>query len=487
MKMNKKIIYRKLKKIKFIGIIVYINLFYCFSVFSQTDSLLQYLNIATKNNPVVMQKFLEYQAALQKLPQVSSLPDPELNVGVFLSPMEVMNGYQVADIKLMQMFPWFGVLKNAKDEMSMMAKAKYESFQSAKLQLYYDVKRSWYELVKIKQNILISEKNLEILNTLERLSLIKFKASSASGSSAASSSKGMSNSNLQNTSSASSGMNSMGGSSASTSDASQPLSMQKTSMSSSVSSGLSDVYRIQIEIAELNNSIELLKDQQNTQIAKFNALLNRPASMEVVVPDSLIAEKLEISLISVTDSILANNPMLSMLQYEQKSFESKKKMVTAMAYPMVGLGVNYSLIKENPMSTTAMNGQDMIMPMVTVTLPIYRKKYNAMKSEADLLTSATRQNYQATSNSLQTEYYEALQLYQDAMRRMKLYENQSLLANKTLDIMIKSFSASGSGLTDVLQIRQQLLNYEFKKVEALNDFNTAIAWINKLMANSQNK
>lgn len=485
--MNKKIIYRKLKKIKFIGIIVYINLFYCFSVFSQTDSLLQYLNIATKNNPVVMQKFLEYQAALQKLPQVSSLPDPELNVGVFLSPMEVMNGYQVADIKLMQMFPWFGVLKNAKDEMSMMAKAKYESFQSAKLQLYYDVKRSWYELVKIKQNILISEKNLEILNTLERLSLIKFKASSASGSSAASSSKGMSNSNLQNTSSASSGMNSMGGSSASTSDASQPLSMQKTSMSSSVSSGLSDVYRIQIEIAELNNSIELLKDQQNTQIAKFNALLNRPASMEVVVPDSLIAEKLEISLISVTDSILANNPMLSMLQYEQKSFESKKKMVTAMAYPMVGLGVNYSLIKENPMSTTAMNGQDMIMPMVTVTLPIYRKKYNAMKSEADLLTSATRQNYQATSNSLQTEYYEALQLYQDAMRRMKLYENQSLLANKTLDIMIKSFSASGSGLTDVLQIRQQLLNYEFKKVEALNDFNTAIAWINKLMANSQNK
>ncbi len=485
--MNKKIIYRKLKKIKFIGIIVYINLFYCFSVFSQTDSLLQYLNIATKNNPVVMQKFLEYQAALQKLPQVSSLPDPELNVGVFLSPMEVMNGYQVADIKLMQMFPWFGVLKNAKDEMSMMAKAKYESFQSAKLQLYYDVKRSWYELVKIKQNILISEKNLEILNTLERLSLIKFKASSASGSSAASSSKGMSNSNLQNTSSASSGMNSMGGSSASTSDASQPLSMQKTSMSSSVSSGLSDVYRIQIEIAELNNSIELLKDQQNTQIAKFNALLNRPASMEVVVPDSLIAEKLEISLISVTDSILANNPMLSMLQYEQKSFESKKKMVTAMAYPMVGLGVNYSLIKENPMSTTAMNGQDMIMPMATVTLPIYRRKYNAMKSEADLLTSATRQNYQATSNSLQTEYYEALQLYQDAMRRMKLYENQSLLANKTLDIMIKSFSASGSGLTDVLQIRQQLLNYEFKKVEALNDFNTAIAWINKLMANSQNK
>jgi len=35
--------------------------------------------------------------------------------------MELVSGNQVADIKLMQMFPWFGVLRNAKDEMSFMA------------------------------------------------------------------------------------------------------------------------------------------------------------------------------------------------------------------------------------------------------------------------------------------------------------------------------------------------------------------------------
>ncbi len=54
-----------------------------------------------------------------------------------------------------------------------------------------------------------------------------------------------------------------------------------------------------------------------------------------------------------------------------------------MGYPMIGLGVNYSVINKNEMSTSAMNGKDMIMPMVTVTLPIYRKKYKAMQTEAD--------------------------------------------------------------------------------------------------------
>ena len=58
-------------------------------------------------------------------------------------------------------------------------------------------------------------------------------------------------------------------------------------------------------------------------------------------------------------------------------------MVTRWVIRWLGLGLNYSLINKNEMSTSAMNGKDMIMPMVTVTLPIYRKKYNAMQTEAD--------------------------------------------------------------------------------------------------------
>jgi cobalt-zinc-cadmium efflux system outer membrane protein len=42
------------------------------------DSLLKYLELAAKNNPAVLQKFTEYQIALQKIPQVGSLSDPVL-------------------------------------------------------------------------------------------------------------------------------------------------------------------------------------------------------------------------------------------------------------------------------------------------------------------------------------------------------------------------------------------------------------------------
>jgi outer membrane protein TolC len=189
---------------------------------------------------------------------------------------------------------------------------------------------------------------------------------------------------------------------------------------------------------------------------------------------------------TISDSMLLHSPMLGMLEYEQQSLDARQQMVTKMGYPMVGLGLNYSLIKKNPEAMAPdMNGVDMIMPMVTVTLPIYRKKYKAMQEEVRLQKVATQQGYQAAANELQTEYYEAIQLYQDARRRMKLYQNQADLANKSLNILQKSFSSSGSGLTDLLRIRQQTLDYGTKQIEAISDNNTAIAWIKRLMACSQ--
>ncbi|MDD2306793.1 MAG: TolC family protein [Prolixibacteraceae bacterium] len=451
-----------------------------------TDSLFNYLEIAAKNNPTVLQRYAEYEAALQKVPQVGSLPDPDVSLGVFLKPMELMGGNQLADIRLMQMFPWFGVLKNAKDEMSLMAKAKYETFRDAKLQVFYDVQRTWYELNKVKQNIRVSEKNISLLRTIERLAIVRFKAGT-SGNSSTSAGKSMPQSSTPGSSSGSSGMNSMGGASGNSagtapSQAATPMGGGSSMGSSTGGSGLSDVYRIQIEIGDLQNNINLLNNQLITISAQFNSYLNRPQVAIVSLPDTLKSENFETSFLAVPDSILKNNPMLGMLQFEQQSLEARKQMVTKMSYPMVGLGLNYSLINKSEMSTSPMNGKDMVMPMITASLPIYRKKYKAMRDEADFLKSANVQNYKAVANSLHTEYYQALQLYQDAQRRTKLYADQYQLASKSLDIMFKSFASSGTSLTDILRVRQQTLDYEYRQVEAIADYNTSVAWLKRLMA-----
>jgi hypothetical protein len=77
-----------------------------------------------------------------------------------------------------------------------------------------------------------------------------------------------------------------------------------------------------------------------------------------------------------------------------------------------------------------------------------------------------------------------MQLYLDAQRRIKLYAEQYQLASKTLDIMLKSFASSSIDLTDILRIRQQTLDYEYKQLEAIADYNISAAWIKRLIASS---
>ena len=454
----------------------------------QSDSLLSYMEIAARNNPVVMQKFNEYQAALQKVPQAGALPDPELDAGVFIRPMELVSGKQVADIRLMQMFPWFGTLKNARDETSLMARSRYESFRDARLQLFYDMQRTWYELYRIRQNIRITNENIGLLQTIERLSIIKFKTASTGSGGSSPEGSIMPGAGAPDSNPAATGMQGMGinqGNSLSANTFSSQPPVQGNPMESQTNApGLPDIYRIQIEISDLANDLALLENKERTIISRFNSFLDREPGSAISVPDTLVPDSLPVMITAVSDSMLANNPMLAMLQYEKLSLEARGKMIDRMGYPMTGLGLDYMVINRSEMSASPMNGKDMIMPMVSITIPVYRKKFKAMRSEADYLQIAAEQNYEATTRALQTEYFEAMQLFQDAGRRRKLYQDQYRLAEQSYRVILKNYTVSGSGLADILQVRRQLLDYRYKQVEALVDYNTAIAWFKRLMAAS---
>jgi len=440
---------------------------------SGVDGVLSsYLETAARNNPSVQQKWSAYKAALQKVPQVGSLPDPNLNLGFFLKPMELPGGNQVADLQLMQMFPWFGVIKNAKDEMSLMAKASYESLEDTKLQVFYDVQSSWYNLYRNREQVRIMQHNLDLLRQMMRLATVRYKTGSSISVPVSSNSmkNGVSGSPV------SSGMSTMPPSGNSTTVATAP--MPTPAMSTSSGGGLTDLYTLQLEENELVSSLSSLNDEYQTQLFKFNKLLNRTMDKPVVLPEKGYVDTFEPPM----DSALSNNPMLTMLQFERESLEAKQKMSDRMGYPMVGVGLKYSILSKNPASTSMMNGQDMLMPMVSVSLPIYRKKYKAIKQETEWQKTASEQSFQATQNALQSDYQEALFNYRDALRRVKLYEGQNQLVEKTYQLQLKRFASSATDLSEIRSIGRQQLDYALKEMNAHVDVLQAQAKLRQLTA-----
>ena len=387
------------------------------------QSLDEYLKIAAENNPALKSKFKTYEASLEKVNQVGSLPNPTLDFGYFISPIETRVGPQQAKIGVMQMFPWLGTL-NAKEEVvANMAKSKYELFEAEKKQLFFHVKQLWFEFYELKQSIIIIQENLKILDSYESLATQKFETGSKSG--------------------------------------------------------MVDVLRIQMEIEELKNKQLLLEDKLNVKKITFNNLLNRESSTSIILPNTQEVLSIVETKEQLDDSIISENNQLKSLALKQEAFNSSSKLAKKQGLPMIGIGLNYFLIGKSDMAVPE-SGKDAIMPMVSVSIPIFRKRYKAQYNEAILNAESVELQIENYHNKLNTELEMTCVTYDDANRRIQLYNNQNLKAEQALGIIVSSYTNSGKDFEEILRIQRMMLGYDLKIIQAIKENNVAVAQIESM-------
>jgi outer membrane protein TolC len=479
---------RKLKIILFAFLLT-------FQAYAQTDSLSYYLETAGQNNPGVQAAFLTYQAALQRVPQMGAYQDPQLDMGFFLRPMELVDGRQIAEFRLMQMFPWFGVRKAARTEAQHMAKMAFEQFREARDNLFSEVYTQWFTLCRLQQQLINNRDNKQLLLQLEELALQKFKVGTVSAAPMPSTQMPQSAGNASSTNGGMSGMG-MSGSSASVSSPDSQFSILTSQVNmGGASSGMSGILLIRLEISELENNIESILSEIRSESVKFNALLNRSSDSAIQLPDTLTQLPFLLNEEAVMEEIKRQNPMLGMMNEEESAYKAKAEMDRKMSYPMWGIGLQYMLIAPlkaaaDPMAMdagtgmSAMNGKDMVMPMVSVGIPLYRNKYKAQQRETAFLLQANREKYADALNRLEAELYRIKHQLDDAARNSALYQKQSELAQSVYTLTLQEFVSGGGALSEVIRVQRQLLDYKLKTAEAIADYNSMTAAIQKLISSN---
>lgn len=152
---------------------------------------------------------------------------------------------------------------------------------------------------------------------------------------------------------------------------------------------------------------------------------------------------------------------------------------------MIGIGLQYSLLSKRMdmgIPTTSMNGKDMIMPMVSLSIPIYRKKYSAQRNESRLMILSAEEKYANTLNTLNAEYIRVKQAIADAGRKVQLYQKQQELALVTYNLAVSELVSGVGSLTSVIDIQRQLLDYKLKLSQGILTYNTTIAMLENLLS-----
>ena len=390
-----------------------------------SDSLSTYIAAAIRNNPAVIGGYNAYKAQVMSACGAGSLNDPTIQVGVFPKSMQHVNGKQIATFTIMQMFPWFGTLKAGRENMEYKAESAYQKFRANGIALAYDVQKQWYAMLATQEKIKAVKGKISLLEDIKKLALLTYKTQSR---------------------------------------------MRNAKMS--------DQLRLEAEEQNLEEQVASLEAKAALQRQQFNIVMHRDANAPLVVPDTIALR--EMPSISWND-IEAQDPLLQKSVADGKAFEAQERLATNMGKPTFSVGLQYMLNGKvmNPKMEN-MNGMDMVMPMVTVSVPIYRRKIYMSKEAAKLNKISTDYAYQNRQDALKSEYLSIGQRAEDVKRKVELYDKEVKILDRTLSLMNTEYATGSTSLTDILETNRQYIDYALKKAEAYADYNTLVAEYEKM-------
>lgn len=246
------------------------------------------------------------------------------------------------------------------------------------------------------------------------------------------------------------------------------------------SSGLTAILQIRLQIKELEATLQQLEANKEVLRYQFQQLLNRPMESDLVLPSTWERAKLPLAKQDYLEEIKESNPMLGMYASEQMAFSQQAKMAKLEGKPMLGAGVNYMAFTSRLESGMPMGGEDMVMPMVTLSLPIYRKKISSKIKEADFLKNGAAMQQEETSNQLTLQWANAFRDWEESERLLTLYDAQVALVEQQLSVMETTYSVGNLSLSEVIQTQQLRLDYRRKKLNALYQQHQSLAQLDAL-------
>ena len=137
---------------------------------------------------------------------------------------------------------------------------------------------------------------------------------------------------------------------------------------SKVESGQStivDVLRVQLNIHEIEQSLDIIDNSRLNLYAQINEVTNQSFDTKINIVDELSNNVLlNFDIDTYRKQINLNHPLMSKIDQEIELSKSKQQMNSNMNKPMIGVGIDYSLVNPRTDANPVNNGRDIFIPKV---------------------------------------------------------------------------------------------------------------------------
>lgn len=370
----------------------------------------QFIVDVLERDPRVLAALKSYEATRERANQAKALEDPQLTVGAFISPIETRVGPQQARIGIRQMFPWFGTLSVRQQQALTEVRRAWYNYLEVRAEVVLETYQNFARMYELEEEVYLLQEQQKVMQSLERIAMVRYEGGEGS---------------------------------------------------------LADVLRVQLQLAELETGIDKKKADRLLALLIFNARLpdrytfrpgeNLPDTLTLIPTDSLFD----------MDKDVQGQFRLLGAQEEIEAARKGQEAARLAGRPMLGAGVDYVITGKRDDMNVPDNGRDAIMPMVTVSLPVFRKKYKSLNREAALMAEVAEARYEGLFDKVNREAIELTMTLFGTGKDIELLQKQIYLAEKTQKLLIGSYSSGDESLQNVLDVQQQIIDYRMKLLQAV--------------------
>jgi outer membrane protein TolC len=392
--------------------------------YSEIPQLREYVGEALTNNPSIQAVLARYRAALNKVPQVTALPDPVFGFNQAIRSVETRVGPQRNGFVLSQAFPWFGKL-DLKGKVAVQdAVSWYQLYRARQREVISQLKRAFYELGYVDTAIQINEEERSLLEHYEDLAQKRY----ATGQ------------GLQQA-----------------------------------------VIKIQAEITRVIDRLEILRRQRESLSANLNTLTDRAPHDPLPTVGRLNLPQMELNLEELYAVGEQNRQELkaaqALIERSEKAIDLAKKdywpnLLVSGGFINVGDRSDPAGIAQPPPD----NGKNAFSLSVGINIPIWRDKYDAGVQEAAETLVAQRSSYANILNEMEFSIRDQVVRLETLQEQVDLYENALIpQAEEALRSTEAAYETGQLGVLDLLDSERILLNVRLVNARYSSDFLIALA------------
>ena len=387
------------------------------------------IQLAYENSPKIKAAHTEWQATIEKFPQITSLPDPMLMYGYFLRNVETRVGPQRHKFSISQSFPYPGTLDAAGEVNLKQVEIQEKKFEQTVRDIIVDIKLAYHELTYLEQAIQIVTQNQELLNHIVKLTTTRYAENKAT---------------------------------------------------------FNDLMKAQSQQAQLSYDLILLRELQEVEQANLRALLNLPPDTSLAPPVPVPYTILDIPLEELNQRALAQRQELQIADLMSQKAEKATELAKMKNKPMFKLELMTVETGESLMLNTKDSGKNPWTIGLGVSIPIWGAKKKSRVKEAELNRQAVEENKQWMEAKLLAGMKKIYFRLENARRLVELYENTLIPQAESAIEISETWHQAGEpkSIAGLLETQSVWLNFNLARARAIADYMQNLVKLEQLAGGS---